>query len=487
MSRRDAARARPIRFGTSGWRGLLGDEVTGPRARALAAAIGAWACEARSGARVWIGHDTRYLGRVLVEQMQAPLEAAGAQVTRVASPVPTPVVAHAARFGNADVAIVVTASHNRPADQGVKVIGAWGGGIQRGAARAIEVRAAAALARGVPRRSPAPSAAPIDCVTPYLETLDALCATGPGQRRSRGTLVYDALHGAGAGVCDRALARLGARVVLLRGNHTSRFGGRAPDPTPANLHALSAAVRAARGARLGLATDGDADRFAVLDAAGRPLSETDALALLVDHLARTGRVRRGVAISIATGTLVEQVAREHGLAVERHPIGFKYLSQALLEGRADVAGEESGGFAWDPVARDKDGILACLLFAEMVTEFGVEPRARLRALARRYGRRVCGRQALRATPAARARLESIAAAPPERVGADRVRAVDGCDGVRLAFDDGFLMLRASGTEAVLRLYAEAPDARGLARRFAAGAHLLGVAWTPEGTPGTLAK
>jgi phosphoglucomutase len=459
----DAAGARPIRFGTSGWRGLLGEEVTAPRVRALAAAIGAWACEARRAARILIGHDTRFLGSALVEEMVPALEAAGARVLRAASPVPTPVLAHAARNGRADLAVVVTASHNRPAD---------------------ETRAAAALARGVPRTIATASGARSDCVAPYLDALRERIAL---PSRVRATLFYDALHGTGAGVCDRALASLGARVVMLRAEHAPRFGGRAPDPSPANLGALAVAVRAARGVRLGLATDGDADRFAVLDAAGRPLSETDALALLVDHLARTGRVQRGVAISIATGTLVEHVAREHGLAVERHPIGFKYLSQALVRGAADVAGEESGGFAWDPVARDKDGILACLLFAEMVTGYGVEPRARLRALARRHGRRLCGRQALSATPAARARLAAIAAAPPERVGADRVREVDGRDGVRLAFDDGFLMLRASGTEAVLRVYAEASDARGLADRFAAGAGLLGIAWTPEGTPGTLPK
>lgn len=480
----DAAGARPIRFGTSGWRGLLGEEVTAPRVRALAAAIGAWACEARRAARILIGHDTRFLGSALVEEMVPALEAAGARVLRAASPVPTPVLAHAARNGRADLAVVVTASHNRPADQGVKVIGDWGGGIPGDAARAIETRAAAALARGVPRTIATASGARSDCVAPYLDALRERIAL---PSRVRATLFYDALHGTGAGVCDRALASLGARVVMLRAEHAPRFGGRAPDPSPANLGALAVAVRAARGVRLGLATDGDADRFAVLDAAGRPLSETDALALLVDHLARTGRVQRGVAISIATGTLVEHVAREHGLAVERHPIGFKYLSQALVRGAADVAGEESGGFAWDPVARDKDGILACLLFAEMVTGYGVEPRARLRALARRHGRRLCGRQALSATPAARARLAAIAAAPPERVGADRVREVDGRDGVRLAFDDGFLMLRASGTEAVLRVYAEASDARGLADRFAAGAGLLGIAWTPEGTPGTLPK
>lgn len=483
-----SAEARPIRFGTSGWRGLLGDEVTAPRARALAAAIGAWAWETRRGAKILIGHDTRYLGAALVEQMAPLLGAAGARVTRVGSPVPTPVVAHAVRAGRADVGVVVTASHNRPADQGVKVIGPSGGGISASAARAIETRAAIEVARGVPRiRQTATGTAPSDCVTPYLKSLQDVIAMTPRARSRAGTLYYDALHGAGAGVCDRALAQLGLRVVVLRGDPSPRFGGRAPDPTPENLGGLARAVRAAPDARIGLATDGDADRFTVLDATGRPLRETDALALLVDHLARTGRVRCGVAISIATGTLVEHVAHEHGLAVERHPIGFKHLSEALSEGRVDVAGEESGGFAWDPIARDKDGILACLLFAEMVTGFGVDPRERLRALARRHGARVSGRRAWHATPSARDRLARIVAAPPSRVGPDRVRGVDTRDGVWLGFDDGFLMLRASGTEAALRLYAEAPDARGLARRFAAGAQLLGVAWTPEGTPGTLAK
>ncbi|RIK96204.1 MAG: phosphoglucomutase, partial [Proteobacteria bacterium] len=254
-----------------------------------------------------------------------------------------------------------------------------------------------------------------------------------------------------------------------------RFGGRAPDPTPARLAELAHAVRAEAGRCIGLATDGDADRYAVLDGEGRALGESAALALLVDHLARTGRVRRGLAVSIATGTLVEQVAREHGLPVERHPIGFKHLSRALADGVADVAGEESGGFAWDPVARDKDGILACVLFAEMVALTGESPQQRLRALERRHGRRLCGRVAHAATPASRARLAALAAAPPNRVGRARVAHVDDRDGVRLGFDDGFLMLRASGTEGVLRVYAEAPDARSLARRFADGARLLGLA------------
>ena len=234
-------------------------------------------------------------------------------------------------------------------------------------------------------------------------------------------------------------------------------------------------MRAGGGRVLGLATDGDADRYAVVDTDGAWLDEAEALALLVDRLARTGRLRRGLAISIATSSLVERVAAAHGLAVTRHPIGFKHLSRALVEGAADAAGEESGGFALDALGRDKDGILACALFTELLAESGGAPlRRRVRALARRLGAGVWRRTALRADPRACARLAHLAAAPPERVDGMRVEAVDARDGVRLAFADGFLLLRGSGTEPVLRLYAEAPDRARLERRLAAGRALLCV-------------
>jgi phosphomannomutase len=467
----DAAGARPapLRFGTSGWRGTLCDEITAPRLRRLAAAVAGWARDEVGGPpRILVAHDTRFLGAEIAAIVAATLARHGAEPIPVASPVPTPVVAHAVRNGVGDRAIVVTASHNRPADQGVKVVAGTGGGVSADQARAIEARAAAAADPGPGRQERAAAREPIDLVPTYLGDLAARLP-----RRGAGlAVVYDAMHGAGAGVCDRALAAVGARVATLHARRGPRFGGGAPDPSPERLGELSRALRRAPRPRLGLATDGDADRYAVLDGDGRSLSETQALALLVDHLARSGRARRGVALSIATGDLVERVARAHGLAVERHPIGFKHLSRALAEGRADVAGEESGGFAWEPIARDKDGILACALFAEMVASSGVGLRARLRALERRHGRSVCGRIALATSDASRARLAALAQAPPERVGAARVRSADLRDGVRVGLDDGFVMWRASGTEAVLRIYAEAPDARALARRFEHATALL---------------
>ncbi len=290
--------------------------------------------------------------------------------------------------------------------------------------------------------------------------------------RARLSVVYDAMHGAGAPVLTCALERLGARVTLLRGEPDPRFGGTAPDPAPERLRDLARSVRRGRGLRIGLATDGDADRFAALDAGGRVLSETQAIALLVDHLARSGRIRRGVALSIATGSLVERVAASYGLAVTRHPIGFRFLSQALASGAADAAADESGGFALGSFGAEKDGILSGCLLAELVAASRTPLRTCLAALERRHGRCHGARVALAAEPRSLAALASVRAAPPTRVAGRRVREAIASDGLRLVFDDGFLLLRASGTEPVLRLYAEASHPRELARRLAAGARLL---------------
>jgi phosphomannomutase len=273
-------------------------------------------------------------------------------------------------------------------------------------------------------------------------------------------------------VLDRALAQRGCPVELLRGAPDPQFGGAAPDPTRARLAELARRVRRGRGLRLGLATDGDADRIAAVDANGAVLSETELLALLVDHLARTGRVTRGVAISVATGSLVERVAQHYGLACERGPIGFKHLTEALAAGRADVAGEESRGFAWAPFARDKDAVLAGCLLAEIVTLTQAPLAERLRELARLHGAPACGRLSVPAGPRVRAALAALPRGLPRRFDGAAVVRLSETDGLRLELEDGFVLWRASGTEPLVRVYAEAPTPRALARRLAAAAARL---------------
>ncbi len=469
-----------IRFGTNGWRGILAEDFTFPRLRRALHGVACFFREA-GGGEVVVAHDTRFFSEPMARLAARALEEKGLVPCLARGPLPTPAATRAVRRRAAAGAVVLTASHNPPAYHGLKVFGVSGACIDERAARRIESwigRAPAGEPGGWP--PPASRSPRRDLVGPYVREILRLLDR-EALAKSRPRVLYDAMHGVGAGVLDRILERAGARVETLRADPDPGFGGSAPDPSAEHLIGLRRAVRAARSPALGLATDGDADRFAVVDAGGAVLSASDALALLVDHLASAGRLERGVAVSAATGSLVERVAESHGLALIREPVGFKHLSRALLEGRADLAGEESGGFALGSFGVDKDGILAACLLVEMASRDRAPLRVRLASLRRRHGGGRCGRVALGAGPTARGRLERWMAAPPGRVDGARVRAVDWAGGLRLSFDDGFLMLRVSGTEPLLRVYAEAPSERALKKRLEAGSRLLSGA---GGSPGS---
>lgn len=462
----------PIVFGTSGWRGVRGEDFTLPRVRIAIRAVAHWLAETSPGGEVVVAHDTRPDGERFAELASAILRAHGAGVTRASGAVPTPVAVRAVLTRAAAAAVVFTASHNPPEYRGMKVFGSWGGGLEAEQTRRLEELAAGLAAdEGAPEAEATSPVAPVDLVSPYLRDLLAEIDVAV-LRRSDLQVVYDAMHGTGSGVLDRAIVDCDVPVRVLRGDPDPRFGGAAPNPIPQRLRGLVRAVRDLGGPCLGLATDGDADRFAVVGADGRVLSETEAVALLVDHLARTGRVERGVAISIATGALVERVATGHGLRVERHPIGFKHLSRALRSGAVDAAGEESGGFALGRFGLDKDGILAGCLFAEMAASGPAPLGVRLAELERRHGRSFCGRTAVPRNARSQEALDRLVASPPKRVDGAEVRAVTRRDGLHLALEDGFLMFRASGTEPLLRVYGEACGPRLLKRRLAAGSDML---------------
>jgi phosphomannomutase len=460
-------RAAPIRFGTSGWRGVLGDEFTFERARAVVRAIAEWG--RGRGRGFVVTHDTRFLAERFAEDAAAVLAAAGLRAWRGAGPLPTPAAAHEVRRRRAAGGIVFTASHNPPEYQGLKLLVADGASAPPGVTREIESLAQRVLARGnVPRAAAVARA--VELGAPYRRELGALLETRL-VRGARLAVVYDALHGTGAGFLDRVLADAGLDVRARRLERDPGFGGAAPDPKPERLRGIALELRRLRGARLGLATDGDADRIAALDEHGRVLSSADALALLVEHAARSGRARRGVALTWAAGSLAGRVARAHGLAVERHPVGFTHLSRALAAGRADLAGDESGGFALAAFGPDKDGILAGALLTECAAANGGSLAAALGALRRKHGACAWGQLAVRLDAGSRATLAALRAGPPARVAGARVVRVRAVDGVRLELEDGFVMLRVSGTEPLARVYAEAPTRAELARRLRAGAKL----------------
>ena len=470
-SRAASTLGAPIRFGTSGWRGILGEEVTYPRLRVLVRAVCDWVAEADRGERVLIGWDGRFASRSLAETAARIAVEAGLRPTLASDRTPTPAVTHALYRGRCAAGLVLTASHNPAPYHGLKVFGPTGATIPDADARRIEAIAAGLQADEGPPRS-ARLGRREDLTERYRRSLAELFAGG-ALRSSRLSVFYDAMHGCGGGVLDRVLAEAGARIEGFRLDGDPLFGGEPPDPTADRLGGLARKTRLGRGLRLGLATDGDGDRIAAVDGRGTVLTETQVLAVLVDHLATTGHVERGVALTAGTGSLVEKVARAHGLVVERHPVGFKHLSAALEAGRVDIAGEESGGFALAGLGCDKDGILAGCLLARLVATTGEPLEAHVARLEGRFGASACGRTALPLTPALEAAVESLNVAPPVRIGGCRVVRVEELFGLRLSMaDDGFVLLRRSGTEPVLRIYAEAPDRKALDERLVRAKSLL---------------
>lgn len=456
-----------IRFGTSGWRAVIAEGFTVEAVRRVSSAIGARLAE--SGRPCLVAHDARFGGARFAAEACRALAARGVTPLLCRGVTPTPAAALAVVDGGLAGGIVITASHNAPEYSGIKWITADGASPAPALTRDLEARIAALDPRTVPLAEVDPE--PIDPARAYLRSLDRLIDRTL-LRRKRPRILYDALHGAGSGFLDRHLERAGCRLETLHGAPDPLFGGRAPDPTAETLAGLAKAVRA-RGARLGLATDGDADRYGVVDPEGGFVEPNDVFALLLDYLARRRGLRGEVACSVATTRMIHRVASAHGLEVRVCPIGFKHMAPLLVEGRAAVAGEESAGFALAAHLPDKDGMLAGALVAEMTAAEGSRPSTLLTRLRRRYGALYSRRIALPLTPRLVERLARLAAAPPDRLAGLRVRDVSRRDGLHLALGgDDWVHLRASGTEPVIRIYGEASSPRVLRRILRAAPALL---------------
>jgi phosphoglucomutase len=468
---RSKASESPILFGTSGWRGALGEEVSFPRLRVLVRSIADWVHQQDVGDEVLVGWDRRLASQEMAEMSAAILREAGLVPLLSGTSAPTPALTHALAKRNHAAGIVLTASHNPALDHGLKLFGKGGCAISDADARRIESIAVTRMHDDGPARVGAPQDR-VDFVTRYCESLSELL-DAEALSKSGVVVVYDAIHGTGAGVLDAVLASAGATVQTLRTNLDPTFGGGAPDPIPDRLEELARRTASAGPLVIGLSTDGDADRFGVVDGQGRVLSETQVIALLVDHLAGSGKIERGVALTVGTGSLVEKVATFHGLPVERHPVGFKHLSAAIASGRVDLAGEESGGFALAGSGRDKDGILVGCLLTNLVATSGENLEVHVDRLEARFGASACARTAMPRTRRIDRAFEELEARTPESVDGVMVKDVTRDGALRLGFvDGGFLMFRRSGTESMMRVYAEAQSQTELEQRLEAGRRLL---------------
>jgi phosphoglucomutase len=454
--------SQAIHFGTSGWRGIIADDFTFSGVRRAAAAIAEHARARKRCPALIVGYDTRFFSEEFALAAAAVLRSRGCRVLFCREATPTPAIAHAILHGKLDGGINITASHNPAAYNGLKFSGPDGGPALPEVTRDIEKRAAAIRDDSGPGRHHEieNDFERIDPREPYFEQLRRMVRFDV-LRQAKAGFVCDAVHGCGAGWLDRILVESNMAVTSIRTRRDVLFEGAGPDPSEENLSALKRTV-AEKNALAGLATDGDADRFGIVDRDGSFISPNHILGLVFDYLLETRGYKLGASRSVATTHLLDAVARLHGVPLYETPVGFKYVGPLLREDKIALGGEESAGMTIRGHLPEKDGILACLLVGEMIAARQSSLAGQLRDLFRRVGREFWPiRVNLHLAEDAQAKLRERLRAEFKEFAGRRVAQTNRADGVKLIFEDGdWLLMRPSGTEPVVRIYTEAATLTG---------------------------
>jgi len=466
-----------IKFGTSGWRGIMAEDFTFANARLVCQAIADYLQgEGIAQSGVVIGYDTRFLSEVFAATAAEVMAGNGIHSYFTNRDCPTPVVSFAVREGKRAGGINITASHNPPEYNGIKFSPASGGPAPETVTKPIETRANK-LTIGDVKSLPLAQARKDGLVTDidprpgYFQHLRSLVDVEV-LRRSGLRVVVDAIYGTSRDYLDTFLREAGVEVELLHGYRDPYFGGQRPEPSREFLGELAARIPAAK-AHLGLATDADADRFGVMDSRGEYHEANEILALLLDYLIETRGWEGGVARSVATTHLIDRVAVSHGRPVFETKVGFKYLGEYILNNQAMMVGEESEGFSMRNHLPEKDGILADLLVTEMVARKGKNLPQLLEDLFAKVGPVYNRRVNLSLTPETKERLLERLKTPPPRFAGKAVAQHVTIDGHKYILEDGsWVCFRPSGTEPVVRFYLEASSPAALEELQKAGEALL---------------
>ncbi len=467
-----------IAFGTSGWRGIMCEDFTFDNVKAVIQAIAdnlVAAGEQHKG--VVIGCDTRFMGQRFAQEAARVFAGAGIKSFLCDRDTPTPVISFEILRRGAAGAVNFTASHNPPEYNGVKFSPSWGGPALPETTKDIERRANemlgevcykelqldVALRNGLVER--------IDPSPAYLADLET--KVDFDAIKGIGKLGVNALYGTGRGYLDGPLIAHGISHTIINNKPDPYFGGHPPEPAEKHIPDFITLVKNDPAIRLGIATDGDADRFGILDADGSYIEPNYIIALLLDYLIRVRKLEGGVARSVATSHLIDAVAKKHGVPVFETPVGFKYIGELISQDKLVIGGEESAGLTIRGHVPEKDGILACFLVAEMVAREGKTVRELLDRLYAEVGRVVTRRDNLKLSPELEEAYATKVDELPSEIAGTKVTEVIRIDGTKLLLSDGsWLLFRKSGTEPVVRLYGEASSEARLTEVMTAGRNFI---------------
>jgi phosphomannomutase len=454
-----------IKFGTDGWRAIIAEEFTFANvARVAQAAADHWKAVPPPGSQalIIIGYDRRFLSERFAQLSAEVLAGNDFRVILTPEPTPTPAISLAVKAQRAAGGIMITASHNPPAFNGFKLKAHFGGSADETLCQAVE----ACLDQTPVRRMPLDEGRKQKRIliqslrAKYLKTIKHL-VDFPRISRSGLRFAHDALFGVGAGCFDELLAGTRCRVTTLNGEHNPLFGGLNPEPVPQN-YLLSASYLRRHPHDLCLVTDGDADRVGGMDGRGRPLTTHQLICLLLHHFVVNRRQSGRVIKALTTTSMVDRMCADHGLELVETPVGFKYVCHEMRQGNVLLGFEESGGIGFPGHIPERDGVLAGLMLLELLATEKTGVNRLITRLERRYGVHRYARNDI-AFPLEKRPLlmEHCAQNPPRRLLQSPVVQVKTFDGVKyMAADGSWLMLRGSGTEPILRIYAEAGSEAG---------------------------
>lgn len=444
-----------IRFGTSGWRAIIAEEFTFENVRRVTNAICSYLINSGAAAMpLVIANDTRFMGEKFGTLAAELAARKGFNVLLCTSPAPTPAIAWAIRRYCAAGALNFTASHNPPEYQGIKFSTADGAPALPEITRQIEQLIAIGE---VPEDTTGGSIEVFHPRDGYLADLGTKIDFSLIAKAS-GSYAYDPLWGTGRGYLDESLQGQNLEVETIHDWRDVLFGGRSPEPAADKMDELRDAVLAGNRT-LGLATDGDADRFGIIDSNGTFIEANKLIALLADYLLETRGKKLGLARSVATSHLIDRVAETHNVELFETPVGFKFIGELINEGKIVLGGEESAGLSIYGHYPEKDGILACLLATEVVAARGGTLSDQLENLYSRIGRLESRRIGVTVNSDVSARLDEILGRMPDEIGGRKIVSINRLDGVKFIFTDGsWILMRPSGTEPVVRIYAESESA-----------------------------
>ncbi|OGR76198.1 MAG: hypothetical protein A2X32_02920 [Elusimicrobia bacterium GWC2_64_44] len=490
-----------IKFGTSGWRAVIGEEFNLATLRRVAHAAAEHVKENREygykgeefllslrkagkpapkTAKIVIGYDTRYMSEDFAKNAAEAIASEGITAIISHSDTPTPVVAFEVMKNDASGGLMLTASQNQPYYSGVKWTPYWGGPAMPEITADLEARVQALTIAEVEKIIPFDHGVTAGIIMvkdfreDYFKQLSSLLDLGAIKKAGL-KIATDSVNGAARGYLRPMLERAGAKVTGLREERDVLFGGRAPDTGEENLKGLREAVVKGK-LNLGLACDGDADRFGVIDSDGTWISPNLVLGLVLEHLAKNRGLKGKVARSVMTSHFTDAIAKSHGLEVRETAVGFKHVGNLMRTGQYLLGGEESGGLTIMNHVPEKDGILACLLMAEMVAYERKPIKKIIADLAKKVGTFTNTRLTLQLDKNVHMEglVEKLKLNPPLSLAGAPVWRIDQTDGFKFIMKDGsWLGLRPAGSaEPTVRLYAEAADQKKIAALCEAGRKIV---------------